>query len=152
MSSFYWKLFLKSLLLFITFLNVESAYLVKGFLHKLCQCFDVSFVQLWFITRARNKFAEIIAFVEYYYLIVSDAQNKESKRQLFWNVNETQKHYSLLIDSFTLLSVLNLFCLVAFAESKFEHFRIGFSSFIVLRFQALISTMLGIPEENLRPC
>ena len=151
MSSFYGQLFLKLLLLFITLLNIEGAYLVKGFLHKLCQCFDVPFVQLWFITRARNKFAEIIAFAEYY-LIISDAQNKEWKRQLFWNVNETQKSYSLLIDSFILLSVLNLFCLVAFAESKFEHFRIGFSSFIVLRFQALISTMLGIPEENLRPC
>ena len=126
--------------------------LSKDFFTNFANVSMFQFVQLWFITRARNKFAEIIAFVEYYYLIISDVQNKESKRQLFWNVNETQKHYSLLIDSFTLLSVLNLFCLVAFAESKFEHFRIGFSSFIVLRFQALISTMLGIPEENLRPC
>ena len=126
--------------------------LSKDFFTNFANVSMFQFVQLWFITRARNKFAEIIAFVEYYYLIISDVQNKESKRQLFWNVNETQKHYSLLIDSFTQLSVLNLFCLVAFAESKFEHFHIGFSSFIVLRFQALISTMLGIPEENLRPC
>ena len=45
----------------LTFVNYEGPSLAERFLHNLCPCFDVVFVQLGVITRTRNNFVEIVA-------------------------------------------------------------------------------------------
>ena len=50
--------FFKSLLPFLTSVNYEGICLdlVERFLHNLCPCFDIAFVQIQVITRTWNKF------------------------------------------------------------------------------------------------
>ena len=56
-------LFCKSLLPFLTFGNCEGPYFVEGFLHNLCQYFDIVFAPLGVIIRANNKIVEIVAHI-----------------------------------------------------------------------------------------
>ena len=58
-SGTFWKklvrLFCKSLLPFLTFVNCEGPYLAVGFLNNLCPCFDLLFAPLGVITRTNKK-------------------------------------------------------------------------------------------------
>ena len=45
--------------------------------------FDTVFAQFGVISRIRNKFVEIVATAERYF-IIAHAKNKESKKQPFW--------------------------------------------------------------------
>ena len=84
-SDIFWKelfcLFCKSLPPFLTFVNCEDPYFTEGFLHNLCQCFDIVFAPLGVMTTT-NKIVEIAAASECY-LIINLLKNKESKKQLF---------------------------------------------------------------------
>lgn len=64
--------------LFIAFMNYEGVYLVKGFLCNLDSCFDDALTQLWVIKKNSLEIA-----VAGCYLIITDLQNKKSKKQLF---------------------------------------------------------------------
>ena len=81
----FWKkivyLFCKSLPPFLTLGNCEGPYFAQGFLHNLCQCFDIVFAPLGVMPRT-NKIVEIAAASECY-LIINLLKNKESKKQLF---------------------------------------------------------------------
>ena len=63
-------------------MNCEGPYFVEGSLHKLCPCFDIVFAQLGVIPRTRNRFTEIVAVAECYF-IMTHVKNKESKKQPF---------------------------------------------------------------------
>ena len=65
--------FYELLLCFLTFVNCEGPYLVEGFLHNLCSCFNIVLSQLGNIMRTRNKFVEIVAASElrHCYLIIN---------------------------------------------------------------------------------
>ena len=62
-------LFCKSLLPFLTFVNCEGPYFAEGFLHNLCQYFDIVFAPLEVIIRTNNKIVEIVATSECYLII-----------------------------------------------------------------------------------
>ena len=76
-------------------MNHEGTYFLDGFLHNLCPCFDITFIQLGVITRTRNKFVQIVAVVERC-LIITDIQNNESKEEkissyLIYNIMSLSK-------------------------------------------------------------
>ena len=64
------------------FVNCEGPYLAERFLYYLYGYFDVEFAHLGVIRRARNKFVEIVAAAEHYF-IISHVKNKESKNESF---------------------------------------------------------------------
>ena len=77
-------LFYKSLLAFLTFVNCEVLYLQasRGISWQPLPMFDIMFAQLRAIPRTRNKFVEVIAVTERYF-IIAHVENKESKMQPF---------------------------------------------------------------------
>ena len=50
-------------------MNCEGPYLVEGFLHNLCPCFDIVFAPLGLITRTSNNIVEIPVTSECYLTI-----------------------------------------------------------------------------------
>ena len=67
-------LFHKSLLILLI-----AKVLNEGFLHNLCPCFDIVFVQLGVIARTRSNFVEITDVAECY-LIITHVRKKEAKK------------------------------------------------------------------------
>ena len=61
----------KSLLPCLTFVNCEG--IAKGFVHNLC--FNIVFAQLEVIPRTKDKFVEIIAVAEHYFVITHHEMN-----------------------------------------------------------------------------
>ena len=74
----------KSLQACITFVTVEGAYFVEGFLTTRVSCINDVFVQFWEARDTRKRFVEIDEAVLERYLSVKDLQNDKSKKQLLW--------------------------------------------------------------------
>ena len=53
-----------------------------GFLENFFSVFDIVFAQLAVIPRIRNRFVEIVAVAEHYF-IIAHVPDKESKKQPF---------------------------------------------------------------------
>ena len=54
-----------------------------GFLENFFSMFDIVFAQLAVIPRIRNRFVEIVAVAEHYF-IIAHVTDKKSKKQPFW--------------------------------------------------------------------
>ena len=94
------SLFYKPLLPFLTFVNCEDPYLEAGFLHNPFPCFSIVFAQLGVITRRRDKFVEIVAVSECYYLTVNSRTKKAAvpnmpSRKISWWRNVNKKGMNL---------------------------------------------------------
>ena len=78
-------------------MNCEGPYLVEGFLHNLCPCFNTAFIRT--IIRTRNKFIEIAAASERYSIINSGIKEPAvptmPSRKISWwkNVNKKGKNF-----------------------------------------------------------
>ena len=62
--------------------DIMFAQLDGGFLENFFSMFDIVFAQLAVIPRIRNRFVEIVAVAEHYF-IIAHVPDKESKKQPF---------------------------------------------------------------------
>ena len=74
-------------------MNCEGPYLVEGFLHNLCPCFDIVFTPLELITRTSNNIVEIAVTSECD-LVIKIVRNYTMKLA---NTNFSEFHFQFSI-------------------------------------------------------